>query len=76
MCDLGVLRIFLENDLEKVDKILGLTFLRKEKTSKDSKRRFFIYCSCILCSMDCLQLSFIRVEEGQRSNLIYNKQSK
>ena len=57
-------RNFLENDLLKVDKILGLTFfLRQEKTWKDSKRRFSIYCSWVLFSMDCLQLPFIRVEE-------------
>ena len=37
---------FSENDLLKVNKILGLTFLRQEKTSKDSKRRFSIYCFC------------------------------
>ena len=37
----GVFPISLENDLLKVDKILGLTFLRQEKTWKDSKRRFF-----------------------------------
>ena len=45
MCELGVFPIFLDNDLLKVDKNLGLTFLRQEKTSKDSKRRFSIYCS-------------------------------
>ena len=45
MCELGVFPIFLENDLLKVDKILGLTFLRQEKTWKDSIRRFSIYCS-------------------------------
>ena len=45
MCELGVFPIFLENDLLKVDKILGLTFLRQEKTWKDSIRRFLIYCS-------------------------------
>ena len=45
MCELGVFPIFLENDLLKVDKILGLTFLRQEKTRKDSIRRFSIYCS-------------------------------
>ena len=43
MCELGVFP-FSENDLLKVNKILGLTFLRQEKTSKDSKRRFSIYC--------------------------------
>ena len=36
---------FLENDLLKVDKILGLTFFKAEKTWKDSIRRFSIYCS-------------------------------
>ena len=45
MCVLGVFPMFLENDLLKVDKILGLTFLRQEKTWKDSIRRFSIYCS-------------------------------
>ena len=29
MCELGVLPSFLENDVLKVDKILGLTFLRQ-----------------------------------------------
>ena len=55
---------FLENDLLKVDKILGLTFLRQEKTWKDSIRRFSIYGSWVLCSRDCLQLPRIRVEEA------------
>ena len=41
MCELGVFPIFLENDLLKVDKILGLTFLRQEKTWKDSIRLSF-----------------------------------
>ena len=45
MCEFGVFPIFLGNDLLKVDKILGLTFLRQEKTWKDSMRRFSIYCS-------------------------------
>ena len=40
MCEFGFFPIFLEKDLLKVDKILGLTFFRQEKTSKDSKRRF------------------------------------
>ena len=64
LCEFGVFPIFLENDLLKVDKILGLTFLRQEKTWKDSIRRFSIYCSWVLCSMDCLQLPCIRVEEA------------
>ena len=63
MCELGVFPIFfLENDVLKVDRILGLTFFKARKDFKDSKRRFSIYCSCVLCSMDCLQLPFIRVE--------------
>ena len=49
ICELGIFPIFLENDLLKVDKILGLTFLRQEKTWKDSIRRFSIYCSWVLC---------------------------
>ena len=45
MCELGVFPIFSENDLLKVDKILGLLFLRQENTWKDLIRRFSIYCS-------------------------------
>ena len=44
MCELGVFPIFLENDLLIVDKILALTFLKQEKTWRDSIRRFSIYC--------------------------------
>ena len=33
-------------------------------TLKDSKRRFSIYCSWVLWSIDCLQLPFIRLEEA------------
>ena len=64
MCELGVFPIFLENDLLKVDKILGLTSFKAEKTWKDSKRRFSVYCSWDLCSMVCLQLPVFRVEEA------------
>ena len=65
MYELAFFTIFLENDLLKGDKILGLTFLRQEKASKDSKRLFSIYCNRVLWSMDCLQLPFIRVEEAE-----------
>ena len=64
MCAHGVFPSFLENNLLKVDKIQGWLFLRQEKTWKDSKRRFSIYCSWVLSSMNCLQLPFIRVEEA------------
>ena len=64
MCTHGVFPSFLENNLLKVDKIQGWLFLRQEKTWKDSKRRFSIYCSWVLSSMNCLQLPFIRVEEA------------
>ena len=40
MCEFGFFPMFLENELLKVAKILGLTFLRQEKTSKDLKQRF------------------------------------
>ena len=60
--------------------------VRQEKTSKDLKRRFSIYCCWVLCSMD--QPPFIRVEEAvswtqplfnkknlaQKSKYLYNKQ--
>ena len=32
---------FLESDLSKVNKILGLTFFKAEKTLEDRKRFFF-----------------------------------
>ena len=40
MCELGFFPIFLEKDLLKVDKILGLTFFRARK-DLDSKTAFF-----------------------------------
>ena len=47
-------------------RIFGKSAVRQEKTWKDSKRRFSISppYSWVLCSMDCLQLPFIRVEEA------------
>ena len=62
--ELDVSPLFLENDLLKISKILGLFFLMHGKTSKDFKQRFSIYCSWIFCSMDCLQLLFIRLLEA------------
>ena len=35
---------------------------KARKTWRDSKRRFSIYCSWVLCLMDCLQFPLIRVE--------------
>ena len=73
MCERGVFPIFSENDVFKVDKILGLTFSRQENTWKNSKRRFSIYCRWVLCSMDCLRIPFIRVEEPFRELSVPNK---
>ena len=53
-----------ERSFKRRENPIGLTFLRQEKSWKDSKRRFSIYCSWDLCSMDCLQLPFIRVVEA------------
>ena len=64
MCELGVFPIFVENDLLKVHKILGLTFLRQENISKDSKRRFSFTVAEFCALIDCLQLPFIRVEKA------------
>ena len=63
MSELGVFPTFLEKDLLKVDKILGLTFFKARKDLKGFKMAFFIYCSCVLCKKDCLQLAFIHVEK-------------
>ena len=41
MCELGVFPIFLENDLLKVDKILGLTFFQARKDFEGFKTAFF-----------------------------------
>ena len=41
MCELGVFPIFLENDLLKVDKILGLTLFRARKDLKGFNTAFF-----------------------------------
>ena len=62
MCELGVFPIFLESDLFNVDKILGLTFFKAGKDFEGFKTAF--YYSWVLCSMDCLQLPFIRVEKA------------
>ena len=41
MCELGVFPIFLENDLLKVDKILGLTFFKARKDLEGFNMAFF-----------------------------------
>ena len=41
MCELGVFPTFLENDLLKVDEILGLTFLKARKDLEGFNTAFF-----------------------------------
>ena len=41
MCELGVFPIFVENDLLKVDKILGLTFFKARKELEGFNTAFF-----------------------------------
>ena len=41
MCELGVFPIFLENNLLKVDKILGLTFFKTRKDLEGFNTAFF-----------------------------------
>ena len=41
MCELGLFSIFLENDLLKVDKILGLTFFKARKDLEGFNMAFF-----------------------------------
>ena len=59
MCEFGFFPIFLEKDLLKVDKILGLTFFQARKDFEGFKTAF-----PVLWSMDCLQLPFVRLEEA------------
>ena len=48
--------------------------VRQEKTSKDSKRRFSVYCMLLgFASMD--QLPFIRVEEAVSWTQLFNKKN-
>ena len=58
MCERGFFPIFLEKDLLKVDKILGLTFFQARKNG------VFHLLLLNLWSMDCLELPFIRLEEA------------
>ena len=55
---------FREQSFKSRQNLRADFFLRQEKTWKDSIRRFSIYCSWVLSSMDCLQLPCIRVEEA------------
>ena len=64
MSEFGFFPIFLEKDLLKVDKILGLTFFPARKDFEGFKRHFSIYCCWVLWSMDCLQLPSIGLEEA------------
>ena len=41
MCELGVFPIFLENDLLKVDKILGLIFFKARKVLEGFNTRYY-----------------------------------
>ena len=41
MCELGVFHIFLEKDLLKVDRILGLTFFKARKDLEGFNTAFF-----------------------------------
>ena len=49
MCELGLFPIFLENDLLKVDKILGLTYFKARKDLEGFNTAFY----------NLLQLSFV-----------------
>ena len=61
MCELGVFPIFLENDLLKVDKILGLTFFKARKDFEKYKTAFFHY----------MKVSFVL--EGLLATSVYSR---
>ena len=49
MCELGVFPISLENDLLKVDKILGLTFFKVRKDLEGFNTVFFQFTVAEFC---------------------------
>ena len=50
MCELGVFPNFLENDLLKVDRILGLTFLRGKKRLQRIQKGVFPFTVAEFCA--------------------------
>ena len=66
MCELGVFPIFLENDLSKLDEILGMTFFKSRKdfqgfkTASSHLLLMFLFARWNVRS----QPLFIRVEEA------------
>ena len=65
MCKLNVFPIFFrERSFKSRQNPIGSTFFKARKDLERFIRRFSIYCSWVLCSMDCLQLPFIRVVEA------------
>ena len=50
MCELGVFPIFLENDLLKVDKILGLTSFKARKDLEGFNTAFFHFIVAEFCA--------------------------
>ena len=65
MCELGVFPIFLEDDLLKVNKILGLTFFKARKDLEGHKTAFFHFLSpCFMLDVLFIQPPFIRVEKA------------
>ena len=64
MCELDVFPIFLENDVLKVDKILGLTFFKARKDLEGFNMTFF----------NLLQLSFVL--NGLFTTPVYSRRSR
>ena len=68
MCELGIFAIFLENDLSKFHKILGLIFFKTRGDFEGFKRRFSIYVSSFFCSTECLQI--LSVYSSRRGSFV------
>ena len=64
MCELGVFPIFLENDLLKVDKILGLTFFKARKDLEGFKTAFFHLLQLRFVPDGLVTTPVLRVEEA------------
>ena len=65
MCELGVFPIFLEDDLLKVNKILGLTFFKARKDLELHKTAFFYFLlPRFMLDVLFIQPPFSRVEKA------------
>ena len=64
MCELGVFPIVFRERSFKSQHNPRVGFFKARKDLEGFTMAFSIYCSWVLCSMDCLPIAFIRVEKA------------